>query len=51
MPSQRTLILVLTPDYLDVDTLIEGMFLFGIDNKMVNAIGGIPHNVLMDLER
>lgn len=39
------------PYYLDIDILIEGMFIFGFDNKMVNAIGGIPHNVLMDLER
>ena len=51
MPSQRTLILVHTPNYLDVDILIEGMFIFGIDNKMVNAIGGISHNVFMGLER
>lgn len=51
MPSQRTLILVHTPNYLDVDILIGGMFIVGVDNKMVNAVGEISRNVLMDLER
>ena len=52
MTSQRTLISAFTLNYLDVD--VEGVFIPGLDKKMVNILGailGIPHSDLIGLER